>query len=58
VSEVKARLEKERADLPAGKNGRDDEETLLWFLRDRKFDVDATVAKLVKALVIKISLPT
>jgi len=51
VAQVKARLEAERADLPVGKNGRDDEDLILWFLRDRKFDVDATVAKLIKTLV-------
>ncbi|KAG0553381.1 hypothetical protein KC19_12G007100 [Ceratodon purpureus] len=50
VDRVKARLETERADLPVGKNGRDDEDLLLWFLRDRNFDVDAAVAKLVEAL--------
>ena len=38
-------------DLPVGRNGRDDEELLLWFLKDRKYDVDAAVGKLVKALV-------
>lgn len=52
MHQVKARLESERADLPVGTNGRDDEDLILWFLRDRKFDVDATVAKLVKTLVI------
>jgi len=51
VDEVKARLEFERADLPVGKNGRDDEDLLLWFLRDRSFDVDAAIAKLIEALV-------
>ncbi|KAG0616232.1 hypothetical protein M758_5G100300 [Ceratodon purpureus] len=50
VEQVKARLESERADLPVGKNGRDDEDLILWFLRDRKFDIDATVAKLIKTL--------
>lgn len=52
VDQVKARLESERADIPVGKHGRDDEDLILWFLRDRKFDVDATIAKLIKALVI------
>jgi len=51
VDQVKTRLELERADLPIGKNGRDDEDLLLWFLRDRNFDVDAAVAKLIEALV-------
>nr|XP_024399664.1 phosphatidylinositol transfer protein CSR1-like isoform X2 [Physcomitrium patens] len=48
---VKSRLEAERPDLPVGKNGRDDEDLLLWFLRDRKFDVDAAVEKITTALV-------
>jgi chlorite dismutase len=52
VDQVKTRLESERADLPVGKHGRDDKDLILWFLRDRKFDVDATIAKLIKALVI------
>ena len=51
MDQVKARLESERADLPVGKNGWDDEDLILWFLRDRKFDVDATVAKFIKTLV-------
>ena len=51
MEEVKTRLEKEHADLPVGKNGRDDRALLLWFLRDRAFDVDATVTKLVEAIV-------
>lgn len=50
MDQVKARLESERADIPVGKHGRDDEDLILWFLRDRKFDVDATIAKLIKAL--------
>jgi hypothetical protein len=41
-------------DLPVGKNGRDDKELLHWFLKDRRYDVDAAIAKLVKALVSQI----
>ena len=51
MDQVKARLESERADLPVGKNGRDDEDLIMWFLRDRKFDVDAAVEKFNKTLV-------
>eukprot|EP00249_Psilotum_nudum_P019664 c27364_g1_i4 orf=476-1327(-) len=51
VEELKFRLERDHRDLPVGKNGRDDEELLLWFLKDRKFDVDAAVGKLVKTLI-------
>lgn len=50
VDEVKKRLSAEQSSLRVGKNGRDDEDLLLWFLKDRKYDVDATVAKLTKAL--------
>ncbi|XP_057865455.2 phosphatidylinositol transfer protein CSR1 isoform X2 [Cryptomeria japonica] len=51
IVEVKERLQIEHGNLPTGKNGRDDEEMILWFLKDRKFNVDDAVAKLVKALV-------
>ena len=51
VEDVKRKLESMHPDLPVGRNGRDDEELLHWFLKDRKYDVDAAVAKLVKALV-------
>lgn len=44
---------KEKLDygLPVGKNGRDDEDMILWFLKDRKFSVENAVAKLNKAIV-------
>lgn len=48
---VKEKLEKEHHSLPVGRNGRDDEETILWFLKDRKFCVEEAVAKLTKAIV-------
>lgn len=32
-------------------NGRDDEDMILWFLKDRKFHVEYAVAKLTKAIV-------
>ncbi|KAH7414988.1 hypothetical protein KP509_14G022200 [Ceratopteris richardii] len=50
VKEVKTKLQSLHSDLPVGKNGRDDDELLLWFLKDRKYNVDAAVGKLVKAL--------
>ncbi|KAL2243686.1 CRAL-TRIO domain-containing protein C3H8.02 isoform X1 [Sesamum indicum] len=50
VAEVKEKLEKEQNSLPVGKCGRDDEEMILWFLKDRKFSVEDTVSKLTKAI--------
>ncbi|XP_047940268.1 CRAL-TRIO domain-containing protein C3H8.02-like isoform X2 [Salvia hispanica] len=50
VAEVKTRLEKQHSNLPVGKYGRDDEEMILWFLKDRKFSVEETVSKLTKAI--------
>lgn len=50
VVDVKERLEREYTDLPVGRNGRDDEEMILWFLKDRKFSVDDAVLKLHKAI--------
>ncbi|KAK8965088.1 hypothetical protein KSP40_PGU010148 [Platanthera guangdongensis] len=50
VLEVRDKLEKEYSNLPVGKNGRDDEEMIFWFLKDRKFSVDDAVTKLTKAL--------
>ncbi|CAI0547417.1 unnamed protein product [Linum tenue] len=51
VLEVKEKLAKDHGSLPAGKYGRDDEEMILWFLKDRKFSVDEAVGKLTKAIV-------
>jgi hypothetical protein len=51
VLEVKEKLEKEHHSLPVGRNGRDDEDMILWFLKDRKFDVQEAVSKLTKAIV-------
>lgn len=51
ISEVKRILEREHLSLPIGKNGRDDEDMILWFLKDRKFSVEEAVAKLTKAIV-------
>jgi len=48
---VKEKLEKEHYSLPVGRNGRDDEDMILWFLKDRKFDVEEAVSKLTKAIV-------
>lgn len=51
IDEVEARLASEHASLPTGPNGRDDRNLILWFLRDRKFDVDKAVEKLATAIV-------
>ncbi|XP_076919245.1 CRAL-TRIO domain-containing protein C3H8.02-like [Bidens hawaiensis] len=48
---VKEKLEKDYYSLPTGKNGKDDEELILWFLKDRKFSVDDAIAKLTKTIV-------
>lgn len=50
VLQVKEKLEKDYHDLPVGKNGRDDEEMIFWFLKDRRFSVDDAVKKLTKAI--------
>jgi hypothetical protein len=49
--EVKERLEREHPGLPTGRSGRDDDEMILWFLKDRKFEVDEAVSKLTKTIV-------
>lgn len=51
VLEVKERLAREHPGLPTGRNGRDDDDMVLWFLKDRKFSVDEAVPKLTKAIV-------
>ena len=51
VLEVKERLERDHYSLPVGRNGRDDEDMILWFLKDRKIDVEEAVSKLTKAIV-------
>ncbi|KAK4795369.1 hypothetical protein SAY86_013363 [Trapa natans] len=50
VLEVKEKLQRDHSNLPVGKNGRDDEEMIYWFLKDRKFAVDEATTKLVKAI--------
>ncbi|XP_058762727.1 uncharacterized protein LOC131636087 isoform X2 [Vicia villosa] len=50
VLEVKEKLEKQHHTLPVGRNGRDDEDMILWFLKDRKFSVEEAVSKLVKTI--------
>ncbi|PKA56703.1 hypothetical protein AXF42_Ash012833 [Apostasia shenzhenica] len=50
VLEVKENLEKGHAGLPQGKNGRDDDAMILWFLKDRKFSVEDTIVKLTRAI--------
>lgn len=48
---VKEKLEKHYYSLPTGKYGRDDEDMILWFLKDRRFSVDEAISKLTKAIV-------
>ncbi|KAJ8623078.1 hypothetical protein MRB53_031607 [Persea americana] len=50
VLEVKEKLEIEQPTLPVGRNGRDDEDMIFWFLKDRKFRVEEAVAKLTQAI--------
>ncbi|XP_058751969.1 uncharacterized protein LOC131625061 [Vicia villosa] len=50
VLEVKEELDKEHHSLPVGRNGRDDEDMILQFLKDRKFSVEDAVSKLTKAI--------
>ncbi|KAJ6294102.1 hypothetical protein OIU76_022225 [Salix suchowensis] len=50
VVEVKEKLGRDYHSLPVGKNGRDDEEMILWFLKDRRFSVEEAVSKLNKAI--------
>ncbi|XP_027330846.1 uncharacterized protein LOC113846593 isoform X2 [Abrus precatorius] len=50
VLAVKDKLEKDHHSLPVGRNGRDDEDMILWFLKDRKFSVEEAVSKLTKAI--------
>eukprot|EP01018_Ginkgo_biloba_P019263 Gb_36493 [translate_table: standard] len=50
IMEVKERLAREHEHLPVGRKRRDDEEMILWFLKDRKFNVDGAVCKLAKAI--------
>ncbi|CAN1347860.1 Motile sperm domain-containing protein 2 [Linum perenne] len=42
VLEVKEKLLKDHKTLPVGKCGRDDDEMILWFLKDRRFSVEET----------------
>ena len=51
VLEVKERLARAHPGIPTGRNGRDDDDMVLWFLKDRKFSVDEAVSKLTKAIV-------
>ena len=51
VTDVKEKLEKDHHNLPVGKYGRDDEDMILWFLKDRKFSVDDAASKLAKVIV-------
>ncbi|KAI3805525.1 hypothetical protein L1987_27976 [Smallanthus sonchifolius] len=50
VLKVKEKLEKDYYSLRTGKNGRDDEELILWYLKDRRFSIEETVSKLTKAI--------
>jgi hypothetical protein len=44
VVEVKEQLGREHLSLPTGSNGRDNDNMILWFLKDRKFSVDEVVS--------------
>lgn len=46
VVEVRERLEMEHSYLPVGKFGKDDEEMILWFLKEGKFSAEEDVSKL------------
>ncbi|XP_047314392.1 CRAL-TRIO domain-containing protein C3H8.02 [Impatiens glandulifera] len=50
VVEVKEKLQNDHYKLPIGRYGRDDEDMILWFLKDRKFSVEEAVSKLAKAI--------
>ncbi|XP_057472559.1 uncharacterized protein LOC130761108 [Actinidia eriantha] len=50
VTDVKEKLEKDHYNLPVGKYGRDDEDMILWFLKDRKFSVEDAASKLAKVI--------
>lgn len=49
--EVKEKLATEHPYLPVGRNGRDDEDMILWFLKDRQFSMEDATAKLTRAIV-------
>ncbi|XP_034673848.1 CRAL-TRIO domain-containing protein C365.01 isoform X3 [Vitis riparia] len=51
VMEVKEKLEKDQHSLPVGRNGRDDEDMILWFLKDRKFSVEEKCKHIAKRTV-------
>lgn len=51
VADVKERLGNDYHNLRVGMHGRDDEDMILWFLKDRKFSVEDAVSKLAKAIV-------
>lgn len=44
-------LEKHHQNLAVGKNGRDDEEMILWFLKDRDYSVEDATERPAKAIV-------
>ncbi|CAM8933812.1 hypothetical protein QQ045_015054 [Rhodiola kirilowii] len=50
VLEVKENLERYHQTLPVGKNGRDDEDMILWFLKDRDYSVEEATERLAKAI--------
>ncbi|KAJ4961167.1 hypothetical protein NE237_021077 [Protea cynaroides] len=50
IMEVKEKLKRDHPSLRVGKNGRDDEEMIFWFLKDRKFSVDDALKKLTIAI--------
>ncbi|GBG63839.1 hypothetical protein CBR_g39624 [Chara braunii] len=50
LDKLKRKLDVENPELPVGTYGRDDDELLTWFLRDRRYDVSEAAFKLVRML--------
>ncbi|XP_058194049.1 CRAL-TRIO domain-containing protein C3H8.02 [Rhododendron vialii] len=50
VTDVKERLENDHHNLRVGMYGKDEEDVIFWFLKDRKFSVEDAVSKLAKAI--------
>ncbi|KAM7507564.1 hypothetical protein LguiA_018017 [Lonicera macranthoides] len=50
VMEVKEKLEKDHYNLLVGRHGRDDEDMILWFLKDRKFNIKESIYKLTRVI--------
>eukprot|EP00271_Cylindrocystis_brebissonii_P013523 TRINITY_DN33406_c0_g1_i1.p1 TRINITY_DN33406_c0_g1~~TRINITY_DN33406_c0_g1_i1.p1 ORF type:complete len:308 (+),score=56.06 TRINITY_DN33406_c0_g1_i1:67-990(+) len=50
VEDMKTQLAQSHSGLPKGKNGSNDSDLLLWFLKDRKFNTEKAVAKVAQAI--------